>query len=178
MIETLYACARLRAIFVPLNARMLATELCMFVHQARPAVLLAEQSLEPAAEAMRPELSRMFRIGTHNQWGPGRVQARSEWRPLTPVLIASTPGTTGLPKGGLVTNHSLVLGALKMMVDRALTSDDEVLLASPLFHVAGLLSLGLPVLWAGAALTIHRQFDADSVLNDIQYFGITRFMST
>jgi acyl-CoA synthetase (AMP-forming)/AMP-acid ligase II len=68
-----------------------------------------------------------------------------------------------------VFNHqNLTLGALKMISDDGLTGDDEVLVASPLFHVAALLSLALPSLWAGATRTIHRLLDAACVLENLQ----------
>jgi fatty-acyl-CoA synthase len=65
-----------------------------------------------------------------------------------------------------------------MIVDAGVRADDEVLVASPLFHVAALLSLALPGLWAGASLTIHRQFDPGRVLGDLQRHRVTRFMCT
>ena len=72
-------------------------------------------------------------------------------------------------------NHqNLILGALKMITDGGLTAADEVLVASPLFHVAALVSLALPSLWAGATLTIHRLFDAARVLEDLQRLPVSR----
>jgi fatty-acyl-CoA synthase len=49
LVEVLFACARLGAIFVPLNARMPAAELAVFANQARPGVLVAEESCSQTA---------------------------------------------------------------------------------------------------------------------------------
>lgn len=178
LIEMLYACARLGAIFVPLNARMPVAELRAFAEQARPSLLVAEESFHNVATAIAPETALTFRLGSDDLVGTGRAQPDLERDPATPVLIAFTSGTTGRPKGAVFSHQNLVHGALKMITGDGLTADDEVLVASPLFHVAGLLSLALPSLWAGAALTIHRRFDAASVLADLQRLRVTRFLAT
>jgi acyl-CoA synthetase (AMP-forming)/AMP-acid ligase II len=178
LLETLYACAHLGALFVPLNARMPAAELRAFVDQTRPASLVVEQSFVDAANAIAPRLARVFPLDSRDQLVARRVQANLAGDPLRPVLLAFTSGTTERPKGALFSHQSLVLGALKMIVDCALTADDEVLVASPLFHVASLLSLALPGLCAGATLTMHRQFSSEDVLDDIQHLRVTRFMAT
>lgn len=157
LVEMLYACARLSAIFVPLNARMPASELRVFAEQSRPSLLAAEQSFHDVATAIAPEEASTFRprIGR-----PRRSRA-------SPAGSRAGPSRTGAdrlhvrhdgaPQRCRVHHHNLILSALKMITDDGLTGDDEVLVASPLFHVAALLSLALPSLWAGATLTIHRQ---------------------
>jgi fatty-acyl-CoA synthase len=94
------------------------------------------------------------------------------------VLIAFTSGTTGRPKGAVFSHESLILGALKNITADGLTSDDEALVTAPLFHVAALLSLASPSLFAGATVTIHRRFDPALVLEDLQRFSVTRFMAS
>lgn len=178
LVEMLYACARLGAIFVPLNARMPASELRVFVEQSRPSLLAAEQSFHDVATAIAPEEASTFRLGSDDLVGAERVQPDPGRDPAESVLIAFTSGTTGRPKGAVFNHHNLILGALKMIIDDGLTAADDVLVASPLFHVAALLSLALPSLWAGATLTIHRLFDAARVLEDLQRLRITRFLAT
>jgi fatty-acyl-CoA synthase len=178
LIEVLYACARLGAICVPLNVRMPAAELRAFAEQARPRLLVAEQTFGDVAMAIAPEAAAIFRIGSDDLITAGRVPPDPERDPAAPVLVAFTSGTTGRPKGAVFTHQNLLLGALKAITDDALTAQDEVLAAVPLFHVAGLLSLTLPSLWAGATVTIHRQFDPGRVLADLQRHRVTRFMTT
>ncbi len=178
LVEMLYACARLGAIFVPLNARMPAAELRVFAEQSRPSLLVAEQSFPDVAMAIAPEAAAPFRLGSDDLVVAERVQPDRERDPATPVLISFTSGTTGRPKGAVFSHQNLILGALKMITDGGLTAADEVLVASPLFHVAALVSLALPSLWAGATLTIHRLFDAASVLEDLQRLRVTRFLAT
>lgn len=64
LIEVLYSCARLGAIFVPLNARMPAAELRVFAEQSRPRLLVAEQGFRDVAMATAPQVTVIFRIGS------------------------------------------------------------------------------------------------------------------
>lgn len=178
LIEVLYSCARLGAIFVPLNARMPAAELRVFAEQSRPRLLVAEQNFRDVAMATAPQVTAIFRIGSDDLVTAERVPPDPGRDPAAPVLVAFTSGTTGRPKGAVFTHQNLLLGALKVITDDGLTAQDEVLIATPLFHVAGLLSLTLPGLWAGATVTIHRQFDPGRVLADLQRHRVTRFMAT
>lgn len=178
LLEMLYACARLGAIFVPLNARMPAAELRAFVKQSRPSLLVAERSFHDVAAAVAPEAASMFRLGSDDLVVAERIQPDPDLDAATPVLIAFTSGTTGRPRGAVFSHQNLIFGALKMIIDYGLTADDEVLVASPLFHVAALLSIALPGLWAGATVTIHRLFDAARVLEDLQRLRVTRFLAT
>jgi fatty-acyl-CoA synthase len=178
LLVVLYACARLGGIFVPLNARMLATELRVFIGACRPSLLVAEESFQDVATAVAPEVAAPFHGDSADLRGAGVIGPDPGLDPGRPVLIAFTSGTTGRPKGAVFSHHNLTMGALRMLADEGLSADEEILIASPLFHVAALLSLALPGLWAGATLTIHRQFDPGSVLQDLQRHRVTRFMCT
>ena len=179
LMELLHACGRLGAIFVPLNVRMPAAELQTFVDQCEPSLLFAEETYGDVAAAIARDRAVTFQAGSTAD--PSASYDGSAGPPLdpgAPVLIAYTSGTTGPPKGAVFSHQALTLGALRMIADEALTAADEVLIASPLFHVAALLSLALPSLWAGATLTVHRQFEPGRVLEDLQRHRVTRFMST
>lgn len=176
LLVLVYACARLGAIFVPLNARMPAAELQVFVEACRPSLLVAEESFQDVAIAVAPAAASVFHLGASDLRGDESIGRDPERYPGEPALIAFTSGTTGRPKGAAFSQQALNLGALRMIADEGLTEADEVLVVSPLFHVAALVSVALPGLCAGATLTIHRQFDAGRVLDDLQSYGITRFM--
>jgi fatty-acyl-CoA synthase len=178
LVETLHACGRLGAIFVPLNPRMPAAELRIFAQQCGASLLLAEETFEEVAVAVAPATASSFRSGSDDVGRSETVPPDPELNPGAPVLIAYTSGTTGHPKGAMFSHQNLTFGALRMIADQGLTAADEVLIASPLFHVAALLSLALPSLWAGATLTVHRQFEPGPVLEDLQRHRVTRFMST
>ena len=166
LLESLFACARLGAIFVPFNARMPAAELQIFVEQSRPRALIAEQSFVPTArEVVGPRRVLAFSVG--EQWyGPPlafdtRVDASS------PVLILFTSGTTGTPKGATMSHDALIANAAGTVDVLQMTADDEILTITPLFHVAGLNLLTTPALSIGATVTVHRRFDPAPVLAEL-----------
>lgn len=184
LLELLFACARLGAIFVPLNARMPAAELRVFMDQGRPRLVVAEQSLQAVAVECVAHVAgcavRSFEPGhglNHVSGGPSACMFDPQLDPTSPVLIAYTSGTTGQPKGATFTHQNLAANALAMVTALALTARDEVLNVAAMFHVVGLALLTLPALCAGATVTIHREFDPGRLLHDVARFGVTLLAS-
>jgi fatty-acyl-CoA synthase len=178
LLELLFACARLGAIFVPLNNRMPPAELRVFAAVTRPRLLIAEQGLRAVALDSIGHLGR-DRVKTFEVGGElardatDRVLATSGIDAAAPALILFTSGTTGRPKGATFTHQNIAFNALNVLTAFALTAADEILTAVPMFHSGGLFIHTMPGLCAGATITIHRQFDACSLLNEIQRQGIT-----
>jgi fatty-acyl-CoA synthase len=178
LLETLFACARLGAIFVPLNARMPAAELRAFAAQARPSVLVAEESFaqtagEFAGSWQIPILA--FSIG--QPWDGPPLSPGAHAGASSPVLIAFTSGTTGTPKGAVLTHEALVANAAATVDVLAMTAADEVLTVTPMFHIAGLNLLSTPALSIGATVTVHRQFDPAAVHAEIARGTVSLLLS-
>jgi fatty-acyl-CoA synthase len=75
------------------------------------------------------------------------------------LLIVYTSGTTGKPKGAVLTQAALVWNGLNSFHAHDFTEADHVLTALPLFHVGGLNIQTLPALFAGATVTLQKKFD-------------------
>jgi fatty-acyl-CoA synthase len=181
LLETIFACARLGAYFVPLNARMPAIELRVFVEQARPTVFVtAEELLETARASCAGQVPEILQFTA----GGGGVDARpdrvSAWTgahldldPATPVLILFTSGTTGMPKGAVLTHGAIIANACSTVAALGMSAKDEILTFLPMFHIAGLNLLTTPALSIGATVTIHRQFDPGLVLESLSKSAVT-----
>ena len=168
LLEALFACARLGAIFVPLNARMPAAELRVFAGQATPGVLLAEESFsQTAGECAGPLQIPVLPFSMGTRWDGPVVSPRSHAGASWPVLIAFTSGTTGMPKGAVLTHEALIANAAATAEALRMTASDEVLTFTPMFHIAGLNLLTAPALSVGATVTVHRQFDPAAVLAEL-----------
>ncbi|HEU5003129.1 MAG TPA: AMP-binding protein [Actinomycetota bacterium] len=185
LLEVFFACARIGAIFVPLNARMPPAELRVFLGLSGPRLLVAEEHLAETAAACAAHLSseaiELFFVGRGDLVARATrspIPANPEADPAAPILIVFTSGTTGTPKGAVHTNAGVASNALDAIAGLGITAADEILMALPMFHIAGTGVLTLPALRSGATVTVHRHFDPSAALHDIQRYKITLFMAT
>ena len=156
MLALLFALARLGAILVPLNWRLTGAEHKQILADCSPAALFCgEEFREQAAQLEIPPAQPR---------GPEPRPAGSE---EDPALIVYTSGTTGRPKGAVLTQSALVWNAFNSFFAHDLQAADHVLTALPMFHVGGLNIQTLPALLAGATVTLHRRFDPAAWLADV-----------
>ncbi len=80
------------------------------------------------------------------------------------AMILYTSGTTGKPKGALLTHGNITWNCINTVVDMDLNRNDVALMISPLFHVASLDMGLLPMLLKGATVVLESKFDAGRVL--------------
>jgi fatty-acyl-CoA synthase len=84
-----------------------------------------------------------------------------------PVLILYTFGTTGRPKGAVLTQYTLLCSAQNSVAMHDMTADDRILAVLPLFHAGGLNIQTLPALYVGAAVILHPGYEPGAVLASI-----------
>ena len=92
-----------------------------------------------------------------------------------PALIMYTSGTTGRPKGAVLTHFNVVMQTLNSMIQQDIDGYDDVWYANlPLFHIGGLVGI-LPYVMAGGTSVIVRsgQFDARAAVDDLERYGVT-----
>jgi fatty-acyl-CoA synthase len=86
-----------------------------------------------------------------------------------PLLIVYTAGTTGRPKGAVLTQHALQANMIMSQHMHAMTSSDHALTVLPLFHVGGLNIQTTPALQLGATVTLHARFTPEGTLHAIEH---------
>ena len=170
----LYACARLGAMLVPLNWRLAVAEQVFILSDAGVKVLVVEEAfaavMGPLVQAL-PDV-RVVGIDFQPQDGsleqvldPGRGEDRNPHVDIAcPLLIVYTSGTTGRPKGAVLSQEALIWNAAMSQHAHGLTAADHVLTALPLFHVGGLNIQTTPALQVGATVTLHARFAPDTTL--------------
>lgn len=170
-LAALMACARLGAIFMPLNFRLASAELQQVLNDATPAWLVHDAGHADVAAVLRgPGL-----LSQHELLTSADVQevACPPTDGDTPVLLVYTSGTTGRPRGALHTQAALLANARASQWAHAFCADDVVLSTLPLFHVGGLCIQTLPALLAGVPVVLHPRFEPQAWLDEVSSGAIT-----
>ncbi len=175
--EALFACAKLSAILVPLNWRLAVPELQFIVGDCRPRVLIYEGGFAEAAAELDVPVKVML--------GDPYEAAKAESDPASigpvsathddPWAIMYTSGTTGRPKGALVTHGMFFWNAVNIGNAVGLTSRSTNLNVLPTFHTGGLNLYTTPCLHLGARSVNLREFDPDRLFWWLESGEITHF---
>ncbi len=174
-IDLVFAAARLGAMVVPLNWRLAPPEHAYILRNAAVSALLAEPAFEDHVAAIgeavgdgRPVLYGASRPGWLDYRALLDAATGDDRNPHvsleTPLLVCYTSGTTGRPKGAVLTQEAVLWNAVNSTVMHDLASPDRVLTTLPLFHVGGLNIQTLPALHAGATVFLHARFDPGATL--------------
>ncbi|MBP0621745.1 class I adenylate-forming enzyme family protein [Cupriavidus consociatus] len=154
----LFACARVGAMFVPLNYRLAAAELRAIVGHARLALLFHDDAHAALALEAADGLCRLAHLERIIGHPAPAVASFPHVAGDAPLLLAYTSGTTGKPKGAVHTQAGLLANARASWWAHGMTQADHVLSVLPAFHVGGLCIQTLPALLAGAQVTLHDRF--------------------
>jgi fatty-acyl-CoA synthase len=165
-LEIQFACGRLGAVFLPLNTRLTVPELQYIVGDATPALIIHDADLAETALAV----AKLCNIGSVLLMGPdGSYDAAiAASRPLREAdsvtlddisTIMYTSGTTGQPKGAIITHGMTFWNCVNLGGPAYITPSSVLLTVLPLFHTGGLNCYTNPVLHAGGTVLIMRAFD-------------------
>ncbi len=170
---TMFAASRLGAIFVPLNFRLTGPELSFIINDAGIHSLVIDELHQPVIDGIRAELP------CHRYLA---AEALPEAEPLVApepmaedevALIMYTSGTTGRPKGAMLTHGNLWWNNANQMHFLDVLEDDVTLVVAPLFHIGGLNVTTLITWQRGGEVVLHRTFDPGTALEDIARYGVT-----
>lgn len=170
-----FACTRIGAICVPLNWRLAPPEHRYILQDAEAAVLFCDAAFRDGVETIRADLPARHLVGfgfSGNGWRDYAgvlkdAKAPRAGRLEDAALIVYTSGTTGRPKGAVLTQSALLWNAVNSTAMHDLVSTDRVLTFLPMFHVGGLNIQTLPALHAGAAVILQARFQPAETLQAI-----------
>ncbi|MDF3833490.1 long-chain fatty acid--CoA ligase [Cupriavidus basilensis] len=183
---TQFACGWLGAVFVPLNFRLTGPELAFIVNDAGVHTLFADDGYTGLIDEVRPRLECQRYLGRTAApgWeGLDALMAKAAQAGAVPPLAATHPddvaavmytsGTTGNPKGAMLTHGNFWSNNLNVMLMSDIASTDVALNFAPLFHVGGMCCVTLPILMAGGHLVLQRSFDPAGVMQDVAEHRVT-----
>jgi fatty-acyl-CoA synthase len=191
VVEAYLAACRLGAIAVPVNFRLVADEVQYILRDAEPTVLLVDQENAATSAAARtgvPSLTSVIASGGgETEAGPGarpyeQVLADSTAEPLDvdvpetdPAFIMYTSGTTGRPKGAVLSHQNLVMNSVNCMITQGIAGADEVWLSGlPLFHIGGLNGILFYLMAGGRSIILGSGgFDAATVVDLLETERVT-----
>jgi fatty-acyl-CoA synthase len=165
-----FACAKAGLILLPLNWRLAAPELAYQLSDAEPAVLLASAEFAETAAGLHPNVAGLEEL------------VRNEHKRLPEpgdedgLLLVYTSGTTGRPKGALLTHANCFWTNLSFDRVAGVADDDVLLQVLPQFHVGGWNVQALLAWWKGARVVLEPSFDPGRALALIESKRITSMM--
>ena len=182
-IEALFACAKLGALFVPINYRLSPGEIHFILEDASARVLFYHDDFAATVENARADSPVEHAIIVPRsiaEAGPGDeryeslLEAGEDRNPDVEIdqndacLMMYTSGTTGRPKGAILSHGNMTWHCVNTLLSPAeVNTDDVVLTVAPLFHIGGLNIFSIPALHRGATVVLHAQFDPVATLASI-----------
>jgi fatty-acyl-CoA synthase len=157
MLVLLFALARLGGILVPLNWRLTAREHGEILDDCKPKWIFCGDEFG--------EHCRDLPVERGDYGEPAESELPGD--DADDILIVYTSGTTGKPKGAVLTQSALLWNGFNSIHAHDLGQADHVLTSLPFFHVGGLNIQTLPALLAGAIVTLHRRFEPGLWLTDV-----------
>jgi fatty-acyl-CoA synthase len=188
-VEIFFALSKIGAILVPLNWRLAGPELEFIIRDSGSRMLIFDPEFLDEVASLRSNLP--FSSGDYVSVGPPCPEWAKDYEkgllenplhePHFPVAIGDedphilmyTSGTTGIPKGAILSHRKTFFNALNADIFYNLISKDIMIVSRPLFHSGGLLVEAAPVLYKGGTLILKKRFRPHEILETVQKYRVT-----
>ena len=182
-LEIFFACGKTGAIMVPVNFRLAVPELIYILKDSAPHALVYSSDFAEKVQAIKAAglpIEHYFRHGGDNlaedpliadfaaRFSADEPVPVREVTDNDPLFIMYTSGTTGDPKGAVLTHGNILFGAIHSLVGYGDNHTYKSLVVAPLFHIGGLVASATPVIYAGGSLVLQSFYNASEVIKLIQ----------
>ena len=188
MLEAYFAVSKIGGIIVPLNFRLEAPETTFMLRDSGSKILIFQEQFSDMIHSLQPAVNipsdKLIRIGEKDEaWenyetlleqaSPEEPQIDTSLDIDDPQMIMYTSGTTGVPKGALMSHKKTYYNTFNAQLYFDLTSKDVMLVVMPLFHSGGLNICAVPILYQGGTAVLQSAFDPHETLALIQKHRVT-----
>lgn len=178
-LEIFFACAKIGAIMVPLNFRLEVPELRYILEDCAPRALIYSSDFAEKIEnvkASKISISNYFRHGGDNlsedplitefasPFSAFEPSCENEISLSDPLFIMYTSGTTGDPKGAILSHGNILFGAVHSLIGYGVDKTYKSLVVAPLFHIGALAASTTPVIYAGGSLVLKSFYNTSEVI--------------
>ena len=186
-VEAYFATAKLGAIYVPLNFRARGNEIIYMLNTAEANTLLVGERYTGLIDSLRSDLTSMRHYISIESKHDGMQyyedmiasspadEAIAETDDDDTTILMYTAGTTGFPKGVMLSHKSFAVYVLDNVTPADPELEEKNILTVPLYHVAGIQAM-MAAVYGGRTLVMERQFDAKEWLELVQREKANRAM--
>jgi acyl-CoA synthetase (AMP-forming)/AMP-acid ligase II len=186
-VETYFAVAKAGAIYLPLNFRAKEKELIYMLNMAEASMLIAGERYISMIQSIRPELKYLKHLISIETKHPDMhfyediIKNSSAEEVVTPIdekdttILMYTAGTTGFPKGVMLSHNSFTGYVLENVTPPDPEADERNILTVPLYHVAGIQAL-MAAIYGARTLIMERQFDPEEWMTLVEREKASRAM--
>ena len=188
-VEIILALSTMGAILVPLNWRLSGSELKFILEDSGADTLIFGEEFTDAVRAIKPNIpvkeGSYICVGkaicdwamnyekTVKAERPEKYETETSGDGEDPQIIMYTSGTTGLPKGAILSHRKTFYNVLNADIFYGLTPNDVFLITRPLFHSGGLLVETCPMLYKGGTIILKKRFKPLEMLETIEKYKVT-----
>jgi fatty-acyl-CoA synthase len=175
------ACQRAGAVFTPLNWRLTASELSALIADAEPGLVIASSEFEAASREAMAMAGAKAAFASPEEVAkaapPARETALKQTNPGDACTILYTSGTTGKPKGVVITNDNAVWSSQNFAAVAEVNASSVLLCDAPMFHTVGLIAIVRTALQMGATVLISDRFIPSVTLQRLSdpALGVTHY---
>lgn len=178
--EIFYAVALIGAVGVPINFRLTGGEIEYIVNNSDSKMLFIGHEFAETIQSLReklPQVEQVVVVGGQEVSGMLSYESifaqSASYTPCETLndddvcLIVYTSGTTGRPKGAMLTHKNLYMNAMNLIATSGLKQRNKQLIVAPFFHIGGIGKM-IPYVITFGTTVIHREFNPVEILKSIQ----------